>query len=66
MDQNGKDFLKSFAWAFGGALVGSLLDNTRFGHWFNTSKLIGFIFDLIKVGILALALFYVLCVIRVW
>ena len=66
MEQNGKDFLKSFAWAFGGALLGSMLDNTRFGHWFNTSEFIGFIFGLIKAGILALAIYYIYCVIQVW
>lgn len=66
MDQTGKDFLKSFAWAFGGALVGSMLDNTRFGYWFNTSKFIGFIFGLIKAGILALGIYYIYCVIKIW
>lgn len=63
---NTHDFLSSAAWAFTGAMVGSRLDNTRVGHWFNTSRFIGFIWSLIKVGLVGLALFYVYCVIQVW
>lgn len=63
---NTHDFITSAGWAFTGAIVGSQLNHTRFGHWFNTSKFIGAIFNLIKIGILALVLFYVYCVIQVW
>lgn len=63
---NTRDFLHAAGWAAAGYVAGSRLDGTRFGRWFNTSKFIGGIFTLIKVAVLALALFYVYCVIKVW
>lgn len=65
-DHSHHAFVKAASAAFIGAMLGSMLDNTRFGRWFNTSKFIDFIFRIIKVAILALILFYVYCVIKVW
>ena len=65
-DHSHHAFAKTFAAAFIGAMIGSMIDNTRFGYWFNTSKVVGFVFTLIKLAILALVLFYIYCVIKVW
>lgn len=65
-DHSHHAFAKAAGAAFVGAVAGSMLDNTRFGRWFNTSRFIGFIWNLIKVGLVGLALFYVYCVIKVW
>lgn len=63
---HGSDFLKGFAAAFGGALLGSTLDNTRFGRWYNTSALIGFLGRLIALGGIFLVGLYIYFVIKVW
>jgi len=31
------DFQKNFTAGFIGYIIGTFLDNTRFGHWFNTN-----------------------------
>jgi len=59
-------FLDSAAWAFTGYVVGSKLDNTRFGRWFNTSKVVGFIGRMILGLCVFLAGVYVYVLIKVW
>lgn len=63
---NSRDFWHSFGWAFAGAIAGSMLDNTRFGRWFNTSKVIGFCGQILKVAVLSAIGLYIYCVIKVW
>jgi len=63
---NTHDFLHSAGWAAAGYYAGSRLDNTRFGHWFNTSKIVGAFFGLFKVAVIVLALVFIYCVVTVW
>jgi hypothetical protein len=63
---NMHDFLKVAAITVAGAYVGSQLDNTRFGRWFNTSPLIGLLVKLLRAVIIGLIGYYIVCVIRVW
>lgn len=63
---HGMEFAKGFAFAFGGAILGSMLDHTRFGRWFNTSKFIGFLGKMLKVAVLSAIGLYVYFVIKVW
>jgi hypothetical protein len=63
---NAHDFFKTFGVTLAGAYIGSSLDNTRFGRWFNTSRIIGAIFTLVKIAVLSLIGLYVYFVIKVW
>lgn len=65
-DHSHHAFIKAAGATVAGVAVGSMLDHTRFGRWFNTSPVIGAIFSLIKLGIIGLVMFYVYCVIKVW
>jgi len=60
------DFARTATATMIGAAVGASLDNTRFGRWFNTSRIIGLIFDVVKLGVLALVGLYIYFVIKVW
>jgi uncharacterized membrane protein AbrB (regulator of aidB expression) len=63
---HGATFVKVFAASFIGAVIGASLDNTRFGRWFNTSKLIGLIFKLFGLYCVYLAGVFVYELIKVW
>lgn len=60
------DFARGFAAAFIGAVIGKMLDNTRFGRWFNTSRIVGIAFQLFLLYLIYLAGVYVYCLIKVW
>ena len=60
------DFARTATDTMIGADVGAALDNTRFGRWFNTSRIIGLIFGIVKLGVLALVGLYIYFVIKVW
>lgn len=60
------DFAKGFTAVFVGSLLGASLNNTRFGRWFNTSKLVGFIFKAIFIYGIYLVLTFIYEVIKVW
>lgn len=67
---NGSDFLHAFEATLVGAAVGSALDNTRFGRWFNTSPSIGWIgrkiVQTLIVGSVICVGIYMYCLIKVW
>lgn len=63
---NASDFFKVFGATLIGAFIGASLDHTRFGRWFNTSRIIGTIFALIKLAVIFLIGLYVYFVIKVW
>lgn len=63
---DGVAFVKGFAAAFSGALIGSRLDSTRFGRWYNTSPLIGLLGRLLALGGIILVGYYFYLVIKIW
>lgn len=65
-DHSQHAFIKSAGAVFLGAIVGSMLNNTRFGQWFNTSRFIGAIIGLVKLAVIILGIYFVYCVIKVW
>lgn len=63
---NNYSFFKIFGATLIGAFIGSSLDNTKFGRWFNTSRIIGVIFALVKLAALFLIGLYIYFVIKIW
>ena len=63
-------FIKSFMASFIGATLGSLLDNTKFGRWFNTSRVVGWILTKIVqifiVGAIMCGGIYIYELIKIW
>lgn len=61
-----ESFAKSFSAAFIGYWLGSKLDQTRFGIWFNTNRTINVIFTALvtafKIIVVVLALYFIVLV----
>jgi len=63
---HGSEFVRIAAATFVGAWIGSRLDNTQFGRWFNTSKFIGLLFKIIGIYVLYLAGVFIYELIKIW
>jgi hypothetical protein len=61
-----RNFASTFLWTMAGVALGESMANTRFGRWFNTSRLVGWIFRLIGLFILYLIGDFIYEVIKVW
>ena len=64
MTENQDAFARTFTAAMAGGYIGHLLDQTRFGIWFNESRVIGMIYWLIGraviLGVIVLAVWYMI------
>lgn len=65
-DNSQHAFIKSASAAFIGSMVGAQLNNTTFGRWFNTSKLVGFMFNVLQWLIVGLVVYYLYLVFIIW
>jgi hypothetical protein len=54
---NGADFARGFGASFGGAMLGSALDRTRFGRWFNTSPTVGVVYRFLARAAILVVIF---------